>query len=202
MITFRIPLKKGNQFFSFSLARHCVLLAGSRHTQVAQQTCKDLLQAFDHNGFTFYVGCAKGVDRSFRRALSQSTYQDHCFVACAFSNRTNPIYSYGLYASVVVPANLPPVAALFRRTIWLVTRCAMVLLFPESPNHNNNWGKGSRLVFKTALFHLKPVFVVTEKAPDPSMHYKVLKSNLFGVVNGFWVVPYPIEDGGTCDEEY
>jgi hypothetical protein len=199
MTTFSIPLKN-KQFYSFTVPRDCVLIAGSRHRHVPQQTCKDLLQAFDSNGFTFYVGCANGVDRSFRRALSQSPYQDHCFVACAFKHRTYPEYSYGLYASVVVPPNLPPVAALFRRTIWLVTRCAMVLLFPE--NHNNTWGKGSRLVFKSALFHLKPVFVVAENAPKESMHYRVLKSNLFGVVDGFWVVPHTYEQGGTCDEEY
>ena len=205
MITFDIPIKdnqSGSQkeTFSFSLPNRCLLLAGSRNLALPLDFCKDVIYGYRRLGFSYYVGCANGVDKSFRKALARSPFQDHCFVACAFEKRTHPLYSYGLYASLVVPENLHPVAALVRRTIWMVKRCETVLLFPDNPRKNYQWGKGSRLVFRSALFHLKPVFVVTENPPKESVHYRVLESNLFGVVDGYWVVPHPVAEGGTCDE--
>jgi len=188
-------------FFRFSVPSHSVLFAGSRFLEVPQRTCQGLIEGFARLGFSFYVGCAQGVDGSFRRALARSPYRDISFVACAFPQRTKPSYSYGLYASVVVPKNLSPKAALHRRTLWMVKRCSMVVLFPECPQ-DGSWGKGSRLVFQASLYNLKPLFVVSSTPPKNSIHYKVLCSNLFGVVYGFWVVPHPIYDGGACDEEY
>jgi hypothetical protein len=207
MLSFSVPIKSLNQkqsksFYSFSLTHKAVLFAGSRNNTLPKQTCSNLIEAFARLGFGFFVGCANGVDRSFRRALANSNYQDRCFIACAFKKRTKPAYSYGLYASLVVPASLHPKAALFRRTLWLVRRCAMIVLFPEDPHNNNQWGKGSSLAFKAAMFHLKPVFVVTTSPPKESTLYKVLPSDLFGVIQGYWVVPHTIKKGGTCYEQY
>lgn len=206
MLTFSVPVKsitqgEDNTFYSFSLTHKAVLFAGSRNLTLPKQTCSCLIEAFARLGFGFFVGCANGVDRSFRLAMADSSYQDKCFVACAFENRTKPAYSYGLFASVVVPDNLHPKAALYRRTLWLVRRCAMILLLPENPFNNNRWGKGSSLAFRAAIFHLKPVFVVTGSPPKNSLLYRVLPSDLFGVVQGYWVVPHPIKKGGTCDEQ-
>jgi len=218
MVTFSIPIKatdvvsvtesktkssnkqKEQQFFSFSVPQMSVLFAGSRYKVVSQRVCKPLVHALAKQGFSFLVGCANGVDRSFRLAISNSQYHDRCFVACAFSKRLKHSYTYGLFASVVVPKNITPKAALHRRTVWMVKRCSMVVLFPENPK-DNSWGKGSRLVFKAALYNLKPMFIVTCTPPPKSIHYRVLKSNLFGVVDGYWVVPHPIKEGGTCDDE-
>lgn len=36
----------------------------------------------------------------------------------------------GLIVEKVVPDNLPPKAALHRRTVWMTSRCSMLLLFP------------------------------------------------------------------------
>lgn len=121
-------------------------------------------------------------------------------MVCAFESRTTEKYSFGLYASKVVPDSLTPRAALHRRTVWMVKRCCMVLLFPENPQ-NNSWGKGSSLAFRTAMYHLKPVFVVASKPPKESIHYRVITADLFNLVSGYWVVPHLYEDGGTCDEE-
>ena len=212
MVTFNIPIKEADsktksssnqkeaQFFSFSVPQISVLLAGSRYKAVPQNVCNSLVQALAKQGFSFLVGCANGVDRSFRLAISKSQYHERCFVACAFRQRLKQYYTYGLFASVVVPKNIPPKAALHRRTVWMVKRCSMVVLFPDNPK-DGSWGKGSRLVFKAALYNLKPMFIVSSTPPPRSIHYRVLKSNLFGVVEGYWVVPHPIEEGGTCDDE-
>ncbi len=77
----------------------------------------------------------------------------------------------------------------------------MLLLFPEDPT-TGKWGKGSTLAFETAMFHIKPVFVVASKPPKESIHYLIFPARLFAIVDGYWVVPHPYGDGGTCDEEW
>jgi len=214
MLTFSIPLEEEPEtkadssinhhrakFFSFSVAQMSVLFAGSRYRVLPKSLCILLVQALAKQGFSFLVGCAEGVDRSFRRAISTSEYHNRCFVACAFHHRLKHSYTYGLFASVVVPENIPPKAALHRRTVWMVKRCSMVVLFPENPEHGGGWGKGSKLVFRAALYNLKPLFVVCSSPPPASIHYRVLRSNLFGVVDGWWVVPHPVKEGGLCDDE-
>ncbi|MBA7536353.1 hypothetical protein ES705_28616 [subsurface metagenome] len=106
-----------------------------------------------------------------------------------------------LFASLVVPDNLSPKAALRRRTLYLVKRSCMVILFPENPYDNLSWGKGSSLVFKAALYQLKPIFVVCSIPPEDSPDYRVLSSAIYGV-SGYWVVPHPVSDGGLCDDEF
>jgi len=207
MVTFSIPIKKKEgeafeqqQYFRFSVPEWSVLFAGSRYLKVSGRVCSELVESFAKLGFGFYIGCANGVDRSFRRAVSESPHKNNCFVACAFPERTKSSYTYGLFASVVVPKNIPPKAALHRRTIWMVKRCSMVVLFPENPI-DKSWGKGSRLVFRASMYHLKPVFVVSSTPPPKSIHYRIFPTSLFGVVDGWWVIPHLMEDGGTCDDE-
>jgi hypothetical protein len=59
------------------------------------------------------------------------------------------------------------------------------------------WGRGSRLAFDTARLNLKPVFLVTSNPPRPTAGETVCPSNLFGLIDGYWVVP----EGGIEDEE-
>ena len=82
----------------------------------------------------------------------------------------------------------------------MVKRCSLVVLFPESPK-DGFWGKGSRLVFRASMYNLKPVFVISARPTANSVHYRVLSSTLFGAVKGYWVVPHPVIEGGTCDDE-
>jgi hypothetical protein len=44
--------------------------------------------------------------------------------------------------------------------------------------------KGSRVVYNACLYHPKPLFVVCSVPPPSSIHYHVLPSSLFGVVEG------------------
>ncbi len=178
-----------------------MLFAGSRHLEVAESTCGAVVEGFGHLGFSYCIGCAPGVDLSFRQALAGSIYAERCFVACAFPSRTAPANCFGLFASVVVPGGLPPHAALRRRTLWCVKRCELLVLFAENP-HDHNWGRGSQLAFRAALYQLKPIFVVSSRTPQSSPDYRVLPATLFGAVKGWWVVPYPVEQGGPCDEQY
>ena len=204
MVTFEIPVRRGRRrkcYFRFSVRPHGVLLAGSRHGHVPQAVCRSLLQQLHLHGFPVLVGCAEGVDRCFRKALAQSPNKKQAFVACAFSSRTRYAHSYGLKALVVVPRGLQPKAALRRRTLWLVKRCCLGVLFPENPHNGHCWGRGSRLVFHTTLDQLKPVFVVSQSPPPESIHYQVLSSDLFGVLQGYWVVPHPFWEGGLCDDD-
>jgi len=204
MVTFSVPEKldqqsPGSNVFSFTLETCNLLIAGSRNLTVDAKIASLLLQAFASLDFSFMTGCANGVDKSFKKALALSPYKDRCFIACAFKARVNS--AYGLYASKVVPDGLPPKVALYRRTLWMVKRCSMALLFPIDPL-TGLWGKGSRLVFNSSMFQLKPVFVVSDKAHYKTDYYKVVPSSLFGIVKGYWAVPYPISKGGTCDEGF
>ena len=204
MVSFRVTQGKGHrgaESFRFSVPEHAVVLAGSRYGTVDQKTCRDLVEGLAGKDFSFLVGCAEGVDRSFRRVLAEAGMQERTFVACAFRGRTGRSHSCGLFSSVVVPRGLTPRAALHRRTVWMVKRSCMAVVFPDNPS-DGSWGKGSQLVLRASLYHLHPVFVVSRKAPQESIHYRVCASELLGVVGGYWVVPHPIEDGGTCDELY
>ena len=112
MVTFQVPLKQeAGKPFRFSVAGRSVLLAGSRHGSVPHDTCCQIIQQFHHLGFRFFVGCAAGIDHSFREALAVSPYHKDCVVACAFSGRVRHARSLGLYASVVVPPGLAPAGA-------------------------------------------------------------------------------------------
>ena len=75
-----------------------MLFAGSRPGEVPQAVCQALIQGPAADGFSFWVGCATGVDRCFRKALSESAYSDRVFVGCAFRSRVRALSNYGLLA--------------------------------------------------------------------------------------------------------
>ena len=140
-VEFSVPAAGGNRAeFRFSVAGHMVLVAGSRHLEVGGRTCRDLLEGLHLAGFHFFIGCARGVDESFRRALAQSPFRKEGFVACAFQSRALRERSRGLYERLVVPEGQTTAAALLRRTLGMVRRCSLVVLVPESPFN----GKGVR----------------------------------------------------------
>jgi hypothetical protein len=205
MVTFSVSVwqpqgQATSQELRFSVPEAGVLLAGSRNREIAQVICRTLIQGLAEAGFGFLVGCAPGVDRSFRKALSVSPYTDRALVGCAFASRLHSVSSYGLSACLVVPERLSPKAALRRRTLWLVKRACLVILFPEDPT-TGQWGRGSQLAYRAALDQLKPVFVACSEKPGNSEHYRVARSCLYGL-QGYWVVPHPISEGGTCDDEF
>ena len=72
MLSFSVPTDTG--FFDFTSESRSILFAGSRHISINGQVCHDLISAFGSIGFSFLTGCAKGVDNSFRLALSESDY--------------------------------------------------------------------------------------------------------------------------------
>ena len=82
MLSFSIPVKSGNtkKFFDFTVESRVLLFAGSRYLSVNNQTSSDLINAFGSIGFSFLIGCATGVDESFRKALSCSDYKDRTIV--------------------------------------------------------------------------------------------------------------------------
>ena len=203
MVTFTIPItdkqKKGKQqVFSFSVNAHSIMLAGSRNLDLPPAFCRNLVNKLHLQGFGFFVGCAGGVDRAFRKALIYYPYFKRTFVACAFHERTKPEHTFGLFASVVVPEKIPYKAALARRTVWMARRCELLILFPTDPA-TGKWGRGSTLAFNTATLNLKPVFVVSDSPPPDSPVYNVFAGSLFNIATGFWVVPHPYR-GGLCEE--
>jgi len=199
MVSFQVSAAGWGRALRFAVQEAGVLLAGSRHHEVPQEVCRGLVQGLGSQGFAFLVGCAPGVDRSFRQALSVSRYAESTLVACAFRSRVRALSGYGLASCWVVPEGLTPKAALRRRTLWLVKRCCLAVLFPEDPC-TGQWGPGSRLVYRACLDQLKPLFLVSSEAPRSTEHVRVAGSTLYGV-QGFWVVPHPIADGGPCDDE-
>ena len=83
---------------------------------------------------------------------------------------------------------------------WLVKRSSLVVLFPERPA-DRQWGAGSRLAYRSALYHLKPTFVVASQPPVAPAFCRVAAADLFATVDGYWVVPHTFR-GGLCDDEY
>ena len=70
MVSFIVPVGDGGPGFRFSVERLGVLFAGSRHGEVPQEVCQALIGGLARDGFSFWVGCASGVNRCFRKALS------------------------------------------------------------------------------------------------------------------------------------
>ena len=201
MVTFSVPTRKDAAGrFVFRVSARAVLLAGSRHGTVTGETAAALVSRLTEAGFGFLVGCASGIDAAFRTTVSQNAdARETAFIACAFPRRAHENEEAGLTAGLVVPQGLSAAAALHRRTVWLVKRSVMLVLFPDDPR-TGRWGRGSGLAFRSALLQLKPVFVVTARRPAESAHYRVIPDTLYGLVDGYWVVPHPTAFG-TCDEE-
>ncbi|MBN2545216.1 MAG: hypothetical protein JXB50_05415 [Spirochaetes bacterium] len=194
MTTFSVPVREHDgRFFSFSVDAGAVLFAGGRDRTVPFQVCSDLIKAFRGLGFAFMTGCASGVDESFRKALVLTGNKDVSLIACAFRERQKRINE--IYSLFVVPDGLLPKVALAKRTLWLTSKCSILILFPSDP-----MGKGSALAFKSAIYNSKPVFVVSKTCPKESNLYTLLPSNLFGVVDGFWAVPPVYQLTGLCHE--
>ena len=193
MAYFSIPFKSNgtNTFFNFTLEHDCVLFAGSRHLFINKEVCDGLITQLGKLGFSFVTGCCRGVDQSFRLALSRSDYAKKTFIACAFKERAG---SFGdLSSSLVVPASSPPRTALHQRTIFMVKYCSMSVIFADNPL-NNRWGKGSSLAIRSCIKYGKPVFVITNNPPKESNDYRIFPSSLFGVVNGYWCIPNSIKE--------
>ena len=202
MVTFHVPSHASEtQRLLFQVPARSVLLAGSRHGTVDRRTADVLVEHLSEAGFGCLIGCAPGIDAAFRVAVSSNdAARETAFIACAFDARARESERLGLTAGVVVPDGLSAAAALRRRTLWMVKRSVLLILFPDDPV-TGRWGKGSRLAFTAALFQVKPVFVVTAKRPVSSPHYHVISDSFFGVMDGYWAVPHPTEFG-TCDEEW
>lgn len=203
MVQISIPIHpKGRpqEYFTFNVRPLSVMLAGSRNLELSREYCHRIVGELHNRGFGFFVGCASGVDQSFRKVLAFEPFSARTFMACAFPNRTKAKYTFGLHASVVVPEKIPVYAALARRTIWMARRCQFLVLFPDDPE-SGNWGKGSRLAFNTATLNLKPVFIVSKHRPPYSDFYNIFESTLFDIVSGYWVVPHTYKLGGTCEDD-
>jgi hypothetical protein len=200
-ITLEAPLSlTGQGPLRFRIPARSALLAGSRNGFIEPEEADRIVTALGSAGFSFLVGCATGVDACFRLTLAEHPdLAETTFVACAFENRLRASESRGLFASVVVPQGLSPAAALRRRTLWMIKRVSLLVLFPDNPL-SGRWGRGSTLAFRAATEQLKPVFVVSRKRPPAALHYRVVASRLFETADGWWAVPHPVA-AGTCDEE-
>ena len=202
MVTFHVPSAECEAGrLVFQVPARAVLLAGSRHGTVEPHSASALVEHLSEAGFGCLIGCAPGIDAAFRDAVSSvESARETAFIACAFDSRVHQNERLGLTASRVVPDGLSAAAALRRRTLWMVKRSVLLILFPDDPV-TGRWGKGSRLAFTASLFQVKPVFVVTARRPSDSPHYHVIPDSFFGIMNGYWTVPHPTEFG-TCDEEW
>ncbi len=197
MYTFNVAGQKDR---SFQVRQPVVAFAGSRRGFLPDSVTVPLAHAFHALDFSLLTGCAPGIDACFRRVMAKNPFEQQSMIACAFESRARRFETTGLLAIPVVPAGLSPVAALYRRTVWMVRRCGLLVLFPADPVFGH-WGKGSTLAFRTAVYNLKPVFISAPSAPPPSPLYRIFPGSLFGIISGFWVVPHQIYEGGPCDEE-
>jgi hypothetical protein len=197
MYTFSVAGQKDR---CFQVRPPVVAFAGSRRGSLPDSVAVPLIHAFHTLDFSLLTGCAPGIDACFRRVMATGPFGQRSLVACAFEERARRLESYGLPGIPVVPTGLSPAAALYRRTVWMVRRCGILILFPADPVFGR-WGRGSTLAFNTAVYNLKPVFISAPSAPRRSPLYRIFPSTLFGIVSGFWVVPHQIYEGGPCDEE-
>ena len=86
----RIFIRPGRQ--------HVAAFAGSRHGSVSQETAHALISGFTSQNFSFLVGCAPGVDQSFRKALAAAQPPVHCTVHGAFPFRVRAVKKERLLA--------------------------------------------------------------------------------------------------------
>ena len=198
MVTFRA---RSSTLPSFSVATRSVAFAGNRHTTVSSSVARSLVHVFGSLGFSFLTGCAPGVDASFRGVLAKSLFRSKAFIACAFDSRIRRCEANHLSAGRVVPDGLSAAAALHRRTVWLVRRCSILVLLPDDPE-TGRWGRGSTLAYRTARYNLKPVFIVSKHRPKPRLGFLIASGTLFGIVDGYWVIPHPVRDGGSCEDAW
>ena len=179
---------KYNHSGTWSAAQGVVCFAGSRRGKVDENVCGALVQSFQNLGFRFLVGCAPGVDRCFRRALSNLMPTDRWAVHCAFPSRAQQFLNAGTHA-ICTEGNAPSAgAALHRRTVAMISESSFLVMFPDDPV-TGSWGKGSRLAFNTAIQQHIPVFVVTAIPPLGTKQLRVTAGSLLGVVSGYWVAP-------------
>jgi hypothetical protein len=197
MYTFSVA---GQEDRCFQVRPPVVAFAGSRRGSLPGSVTVPLIHAFHALDFSLLTGCAPGIDACFRRVMAKEPFAPQSLVACAFESRARKFEGSRLLGIPVVPPGLSPAAALHRRTVWMVRRCGILVLFPADPVFGR-WGKGSTLAFNTAVYNLKPVFVSAPSSPKPSPLYRIFPSSMFGIVSGFWVVPHQIYEGGPCDEE-
>ena len=127
MVTFTVPQAGRHTAVSFRVPALSVAFAGSRHLHLPRSLCRSLAEACAQLDFSFYVGCASGVDDCFRTALASSPSAEKTIVACAFPGRARRFSVGSLYATTVVPNGLSAKAALHRRTVWMVRRCSLLL---------------------------------------------------------------------------
>ena len=200
MVTFSVTHAPALEGLTFQVRGRSVAFAGSRHGNIPLPVARQIVHCFHALGFSFLTGCANGVDSCFRRVLSDSCYAPDSLIACASDRRARRIGTPELLAATAVPAGLSPAAALHRRTVWMIRRCSLLVLFPCDPE-TGRWGRGSMLAFRTAAYNLKPVFVSSPIPPPRSPLYRIFPASLFGIVPGFWIVPHQIYSGGPCDEE-
>ena len=110
-------------------------------------------------------------------------------------------YILGLPASIVVEEFLPPKIALHKRTVYLVKNTSLAIVFPDNPL-SGFWGKGSKLVIRECVNRGKPVFIVSEKMLIDSSEYKLLRSSLYGIISGYWVLSLKKYSGVNHEHNY
>ena len=198
MVTFRA---RSTILPSFSVETSSVAFAGNRHAAVPSAVARSLVHVFGSLGFSFLTGCAPGVDASFRRVLAKSAFRSKAFIACAFDSRIRRCEAKQLSAGRVVPDGLTAAAALHRRTVWMVRRSSILVLFPDD-RETGRWGRGSTLAYRTARYNLKPLFVVSKHRPKPHVGFLIARATLFGIVDGYWVIPHPVREGGSCEDAW
>ena len=167
---------------------YIVGFAGSRNGSVPE--AQALVSVLASRGASFLVGCAPGVDRSFREALVP--YASRTTVHCAYPSRVRKVERAGLYAVCKTGDAPSPAAALHRRTVGMVADCSHLVIHPDDPT-TGAWGRGSRLAFRTAVVLHKRVFVVTAILPLANRYTRVSQASLFGVVQGYLVEPVASE---------
>ena len=100
MVTFSVPETAGGRRpFRFSVEGPNALLAGSRYRRLDPQLCRDVAEGLARLGFGFFVGCARGVDESFRSVLADSPWREDTWVACAFRSRPKAMSASSCRAS-------------------------------------------------------------------------------------------------------
>ena len=130
MYTFSVSNAPDSNGRCFQVRPSVVAFAGSRRGSVPDSVSSSLVHSFHSLGFSLLTGCAAGIDECFRRVMVQQPFEQQSMVACAFESRARGFNADGLHGIAVVPLGLSPAAALHRRTVWIVRRCGLLVLFP------------------------------------------------------------------------
>ena len=184
------PRKRNSTPALTCLSQTVIGLTGARRGSIPEHVLLPLIYTCCRFGHRFYVSDAPGVDACFRSEL-EIIAAPKTTVFCASAIRARSFRAAGFQVRRMNRNGLSVTHTLHQRTVAMVTECSILVLLPDDPR-TGTWDESSRIAFNVAVQLHKPVFVVTTAPPLDTAQFRVFSASLFGVVSGYWALPFGV----------